>query len=156
MCLIRKAARAILLTPEAEILLVLVRLQGVEPFWMTPGGGLEAGESELDGLRRELQEEVGRSDMKIGPALRRLEHTYSYHGDRYCQHESYFVIPVDRFEPRMSDPTEMGETDGFRWWRLADLRTTAERIHPRSLADIVTAYLRNGAPAFPPLDVLVD
>ena len=42
----REAIRAILLTPEQDVLLLRIRPpQGGDAFWITPGGGLESGET---------------------------------------------------------------------------------------------------------------
>jgi 8-oxo-dGTP pyrophosphatase MutT (NUDIX family) len=55
----RQAARAILLTPTHQILLLRIRPpQGGEWFWIAPGGGINAGETVEAGLRRELREEA--------------------------------------------------------------------------------------------------
>jgi 8-oxo-dGTP pyrophosphatase MutT (NUDIX family) len=153
----RKAARAILLTPKAEVLLMRVRLEGVAPFWMTPGGGLEARETTADGLRRELKEEVGLDQLRIGPLLWRLQHSYDFHGKRYCQDEEYFVVHVPRFNPRIEDETEAKEIYGFRWWTISELLNATERITPFSLANIIQTYLREGPPKEEPrIEVLVD
>lgn len=53
----RHAIRAILLTPQLEVLLMRIQPpEGGEGFWITPGGGLEPDESAEAGLRRELRE----------------------------------------------------------------------------------------------------
>ena len=44
----REAVRAIIVTPERELLLLRVRLRAPErSFWITPGGGMNPGESPL-------------------------------------------------------------------------------------------------------------
>src|SRR6266849_6547160 len=54
----RYAVRAVLLTPQEEILLMRIHGPGSgKRWWITPGGGLEPGESVEQGFRRELREE---------------------------------------------------------------------------------------------------
>ena len=66
----RDAIRAIVLTPEREVLLMRIRApEGGDWFWITPGGGLEPGESVEAGLRREMKEELGLEGFHIGPLV---------------------------------------------------------------------------------------
>src|SRR6266850_1492369 len=41
----RNAVRAIILTPDERVLMLRIRLPGVSPFWIAPGGGIEPGET---------------------------------------------------------------------------------------------------------------
>lgn len=63
---IRRAVRAILLTPQQEVLLVRFEFPG-RSAWALPGGGVEPGERAEDALRRELAEELGHTPDAIGP-----------------------------------------------------------------------------------------
>jgi 8-oxo-dGTP diphosphatase len=54
----RRAVRA-LISSSSGILLVEERHADGRPFWTLPGGGVRSEERLLDGLRRELQEELG-------------------------------------------------------------------------------------------------
>jgi len=154
----REAIRAILLTPAQEILLLRIRPpQGGAAFWITPGGGLDTGETAESGLRRELKEELGLEHLLMGPLVWRRQHTFDWAGKRICQREQYHVIHVARFEPRMSDAVEMQVLDCFRWWRVAELAHAAERLTPLSLSEILARYLTQGPPSEPPeVEVLVD
>ena len=154
----RDAIRAILLTPAREILLLRIRPpEGGEGFWITPGGGLEQGETIETGLRRELMEELGLAQFVRGPLVWRRQHTFNWGERRICQRERYYVIPVARFEPRMSDANEAKVVDRIRWWPVGELAYARERLTPLSLAEIVARYLLEGPPLGPlPVEVLID
>jgi 8-oxo-dGTP pyrophosphatase MutT (NUDIX family) len=154
----RQAIRAILLTQELEVLLLRVRPpEGGDWFWITPGGGLEAGETFEGGLRRELREELGLEHFVLGPLVWRRQHTFDWSGKRICQQERYHIVHTERFEPRMSDTVEMMALDRFHWWKVAELASAHERLTPFSLSKIVTRYISFGPPAGAlDVEVLVD
>ncbi|QCI69016.1 NUDIX domain-containing protein [Phreatobacter stygius] len=153
----RQAVRAILLTPDNEVLLMRLVLEGFGPFWIAPGGGIEAGEGMEQAMRRELKEEVGLDRFEMGPLIWRRQHTFTYGGRRLCQREDYFAIHVRRFDPVMSDEIEVKVLDSFRWWTPAELCQASERLTPLALADIVERYLTIGPPReLPEIEVLVD
>ncbi len=154
----RHAVRAILLTPEEEVLLLRVRDPGGEhSWWITPGGGREAGETLEQTLRRELDEELGLRPGAIGPLVWRRQHTVTMHARRWCQYEDYFLIPTPRFTPVMRDADEASRVLEMRWWPLAELFSTDQDLTPRAIATIVEDYLRDGPPQGElEIEVLVD
>ena len=155
----RHAIRAILLTPQSEVLLMRIHPPDNHEcfWWIAPGGGLESGETTADGLRRELQEELGLDEYEVGPLVWRRQHTFDWAKERIRQYEEYYIVCVERFEPKMSDPVEAKVLDKFRWWSTTELSETNERLTPLSLADIVGRYLTEGAPQKTlKLEVLVD
>ncbi len=150
--------RAILLTPEQEVLMMKIRLEdGDEPFWICPGGGLEAGEEILPAIRRELKEELGLESFELGPLVWRRRHTFNFRGRRLRQTEAYHIVHVNKFDPALSDEEEKKVFLEFRWLSLPEIRTSPERMTPLSLHRIVHDYLKSGPPQGElELEVLVD
>lgn len=144
----RQAARAILLTPEDEVLLMRVEVASGQ-FWICPGGGLQPGESSAQALRRELAEELGLEDAQIGPLLWRRRHEMTLYGRRWHQSEDYFAVATDRFVPRMQDAAEARILREFRWWQGTELRHNTQPVTPASLLRIILDFRANGPPQAP-------
>jgi 8-oxo-dGTP pyrophosphatase MutT (NUDIX family) len=136
----RYAVRAVVLTPEREVLLMRTRPMTRPPYWLTPGGGVEPGESDEQALRRELREELGLDAFELGPLL--MKHTFVSSGARRVTHrQQLFVIEHPRFEPYMSDPYEARTIERFHWWPLDELQQTSEIIFPPMLAQTLCRFL---------------
>jgi 8-oxo-dGTP diphosphatase len=154
----RQAVRALILTPERETLLFRLRPPGeMRCFWIAPGGGLNPGETIEDGLRRELREELGLVDFRIGALVWRRHHTFDWGIRRISQREEYRIVEVERFEPVMTDEVEARTVVEHRWWPVSELHHAPEPLTPLSLSAILSRYLSDGAPdPVPPEEVLVD
>ena len=144
--------RAVVLDQDGRVL--LVRFQFPDGgLWATPGGGIEAGESEEDAIRRELSEELGLDDVELGPVVWTREHVVPFIGGRWDgQAERYYLVRVPAFEPRprLSWAELNAEyVTAIRWWTLAELEASDETFAPRRLAGLVRALLVEGAPAEP-------
>ena len=147
----REAVRAILLTPENEVLLMCIRnpITGLR-FWVCPGGGLSAGEDLKAALERELEEELGLRAFTMSAPVHRRHHVFSWKEKRISQHETFVVVPVPaRFTPLMSDAVEAESLEEFRWWPLAEVDAEEHPITPRTLKSLVENFRRSGPPAGP-------
>lgn len=153
----RRAVRALILTPQGELLLIRVRSPDGQVFWIAPGGGIKSSESVEEALRREMKEELGLLDFREGPVVWRRHHTFNWGERRISQREEYRIVHAERFEAAMGDAAEAAFAIELRWWPIADLGQTSERLTPPSLATIVSGYLENGAPAeLPPEEFTVE
>jgi len=146
----RAAARALLLTPSREVLLMLLDLGPERRVWVTPGGGIEAGEHPHEAAVREVFEETGRRVQPRQPVWRRT-HTFELEGQLITQRETYFLAPTSRFEPRTEglESIERRWFRGFRWWHVEAIRASDELFSPRRLGDLLVELLRQGPPPSP-------
>jgi len=155
---IRRAVRALLITPDAYVLLVRFEFP-MRTVWALPGGGLDPGETHLDALRRELIEEVGLRDPVVGAHVWNREHIIAFEDGLWDgQRDRYYLVEAtERFEP---DPALSWEQlreerlHELRWWHVDDIeRATDDGVwfSPRALARHLRTLITDG-PSAAPLD----
>lgn len=151
----RTSARILLLTPEREVLLVkIANPSGGWVGWITPGGGIEAGETEEAGLKRELMEELGfptdGSERKVWTRTHRFPW-----GDKILeQSEVYFLRHCRRFEPGRNSEVANGKMPDYRelrWWKISEILASSESFAPRRLGYFLESLEK--APPATPIDV---
>lgn len=127
---VRRTARVLCVDESGATLLFRTRWDGdvAPPRWLTPGGGIEVGESEREAAVRELLEETGQrirpSDL-VGP----IGHARVPHpdGHPYASTDAVtFLWRCERFEPRddhrMAD--ELDDILEHRWWTAEAIRAS--------------------------------
>jgi ADP-ribose pyrophosphatase YjhB (NUDIX family) len=148
----RPAVRALVVRPDDAVLLVHFEFGDGSEVWATPGGGIEAGESEEDAIRRELAEEVGVRLVELGPLLWTRSHVFALSADFDGQRERVFLVRVADApgQPLMSvaELRAEGVTES-RWWTAAELAASSEVFAPRRLPELVAQVLAEGAPDEP-------
>jgi 8-oxo-dGTP pyrophosphatase MutT (NUDIX family) len=142
----RVAARVLVIDDGGAVLL----LRGCDPaepergtWWMTPGGGLDAGETAEAAARRELREETGLDLDDLGPVVFRRSTEFDFEGVHYRQRELFFCARAPRFaidDAGWSD-VERRSVLGHRWWTHAELVATDETLYPETLARILADIL---------------
>lgn len=138
----RSAARVIV-TDGVRVLLFADTDPGIpgSRWWVTPGGGLDEGETPRQAAIRELFEETGlrvaASDVE-GPVMTRTV-IHGYSDQILRQRETYFVVRTPAFTPDTAGhtPTEQLTITGHRWVAFDDLAHLREPVWPERLALLV-------------------
>ena len=150
---IRRSVRALVVDPAARVLLVRFEFP-TATVWATPGGGMEPGETEEQTLRRELDEELGLTDVEIGPHVWSRVHVIPFlDGAWDGQRDHIHLVRVPEFEPAPRLTWEQLRSERvheLRWWSAAELAgATDVRFAPRRLPDLYAALLADGLPPAP-------
>ncbi len=144
---LRRSARVLLFDPGGDLLLIrFVAEQDEQPFvfWVTPGGEVEPGETDLAAAERELQEELGLRLTLTGPVHQESGGIYTHLGETVRNFDVFFGARCEREAPQLRGVTaeEIALMREARWWGLAELAGTAERVFPARLAEVAAQVWR--------------
>jgi len=136
----RSAARVII-TDGGSVLLLADTDPGLPGtrWWVTPGGGIDPGETALAAAVREVEEETGLvvdAARLLGPVATRIV-VHGYSDQVLSQTEAFFVLVVaETFDPDAAGltPDEQITLDGWAWHPLDDLASIPEPVWPSDLA----------------------
>jgi TDG/mug DNA glycosylase family protein len=148
----RPAGRALVLDRRDRTMLVRFVDTTGQSWWASPGGGMDEGETLDQAIRRELREELGLTDVVLGPEIWRREHVFAWYGRIYRQRERIRLVRVDEHEPAPTIDLASEHVHDIRWWTLDQLRETSETLVPRRLPEFLADLLEQGPPA-EPIDV---
>jgi 8-oxo-dGTP pyrophosphatase MutT (NUDIX family) len=145
----RRAVR-VLLFDEADRVLLVRFWDGDRSWWCTPGGGVEAGESDEAAALRELTEELGEADVELGPCIWTRRHAGVFRGQLFDQAERIYVGHVAAFEPQPSrEALREHDLADIRWWTADELAAADSEFAPRRLSELVHNVLDTGPPPAP-------
>jgi 8-oxo-dGTP pyrophosphatase MutT (NUDIX family) len=146
----RETARVILCKPNSEIFLLKTHFDpevGLPPRWITPGGGIDEGESVIQAAMRELAEETGLevSPEALGELIWVTEGRWDW-ADGQNHHtfvDHFYLLQIQDFALDISGWTADEHRDVLehRWWRLDDLKQSGESVSPPGLVDFLTSHL---------------
>ena len=156
---VRRTSRLILLDGRDRVLLFEVEDAsvfrpedpGLTRYWVTPGGSLEEGEGHAEAGRRELWEETGMVGVEPGPWVALCEPVLSWAGETIRAHDRFYLTRVDRTDVSLANLSEV-ERGGYRnhrWWGVAELRASGERVVPPGLVDLLARIVAGDVPDAP-------
>ena len=154
----RPAARVLLIDDSDRVLLMRVTTPNRPDIrlWITPGGGLDPGETREDAALRELYEETGLREVNLGPCIWKRRHTWQW-DDRWIESDEWFyLLRAPSFEAAQTAPDEweMQYVHEQRWWSVNELvaNRDTETFVPRSLPELLPPVLAGDIP-IQPIDV---
>ena len=150
----RVGARLIILDDADRVLLINETYDdgseaGRWRHWLTPGGGVEPGESLASAASREVFEETGMR-IELGPGsveVHRDRRAWSWAGVTYDQVDHYFAARVAApFDVHPGGLTEMERqtVKGARWWTESEILASADVFVPPDLGPVLTGLLAPG------------
>ena len=119
------------------------------PCWTLAGGCREEGETIEQTAVREIAEETGMSDLRLGPVVWYGEDSHRS-GDWKVVFKEHFILAfasseaVDRGGWTDHERRQILET---RWWSTEELRMSKEVVYPFALADYLEPLLAGDYPA---------
>jgi len=144
----RPVARVLLFDPSDRLLMLFDDADEERgPYWYPPGGRIEVGETPQQAARRELVEEIG-VNAEIGPLVLRCRARFVYRGRQFDQDEWHFVAHTDTPDALISrqGDNELAAVAAHRWWSLADLEASQDRMFPEGLTAVLKQVAEGAIP----------
>ncbi|MDQ2878194.1 MAG: NUDIX domain-containing protein [Pseudomonadota bacterium] len=136
---LRPAARILLLDPAGRLLLFRFDAGDRAPFWCTPGGAVDPGESFAAAARRELREETG-FDLDPGADVhRRTVEFITLENVPVIAEERYFLVraPSVAIDTSRHTDLERRVMRHWHWFERDSIANHHETIYPEDLTQIL-------------------
>jgi 8-oxo-dGTP diphosphatase len=152
----RPAARILLTDGIGRVLLFRFDPDDRPPFWVTPGGALDPGETYEEAARRELLEETGIA-ADPGPQVhRKIAEFVTIEGNPVVADERYFRVVVADHGDHLVDSSRHTDLErqvmrSWRWFDAAALTALDEPFFPEDLAEMLGWQIASSPPRDLPL-----
>jgi len=147
---LRRTSRILLIDADGAALLFFTAAPDSSRFsrWITPGGGVDPGESHHEAAVRELFEETGLVVDSVGEPVWSLDFGVDWdEADHDRGHAEYYVVRCERFTPASTNWTAEEHVDvtAHRWFTADELEAAGEPFEPAELPALLRRF--GSAPA---------
>lgn len=132
--------------PDGAILLFMTAAPDSSGFarWITPGGGVDEGETHYEAALRELREETGRDFEALEGPVWTYEFDVAFdQADHDRGYAEYFFVRTDRFDPVSTHWTEEEHVDvtDWGWFGAEEIERHPQPYEPDYLPTLIRNLL---------------